>query len=198
MNTPDRDDINITVPNPEYIAQTLCELFGWQVRWAGPMKNGGKSIHVGTKENYIVLNADLEVSHPPASRTKSVEECTFTLNHVGIPARNPEALASWYGAHFNLMVEGAFAYGDHWLIACEPGAPLTEMPAHFGFMLNSRSEVDRWKEYFEKQDIVVDVQRDGNAIFISDPEGNSFEIFFDSTRFVPPNTGSNRIDRAGR
>lgn len=84
------------------------------------------------------------------------------------------------------MVEGAFAYGDGWLIACEPGNPLTGTPAHFGFMLDNRAEVDRWKEYFQKQDINVDAQRDGNAIFMIDPEGNSFEIFYDLTRFVAP------------
>jgi catechol 2,3-dioxygenase-like lactoylglutathione lyase family enzyme len=113
-----------------------------------------------------------------------VKARAFALNHVGIPARNPEALAAWYGSHFNLMVEGAFAYGDGWLIACEPGAPLTEMPAHFGFMLDNRAEVDRWKGYFEGQGIAVDAQRNGNAIFVTDPEGNSFEIFFDPTRFI--------------
>ena len=87
---------------------------------------------------------------------------------------------------FGLMVEGVFAYGDGWLIACEPGAPLVEMPAHFGFMLNNRNEVDEWKIYFEDRNIKVDSQRGGNSLFIDDPEGNSFEIFFDPTSFVPP------------
>lgn len=58
------------------------------------------------------------------------------------------------------------------------------MPAHFGFMLDNRAEVDRWKGYFEGQGIAVDAQRNGNAIFVTDPEGNSFEIFFDPTRFI--------------
>ncbi|MDZ4139337.1 MAG: hypothetical protein U1D66_10735 [Erythrobacter sp.] len=119
------------------------------------------------------------VSRPTLGRT-------FTLNHVGIPARDPERLAVWYGRHFNLMVEGAFAYGDGWMIACEPGTPLVEKPAHFGFMLDSREQVDLWKAYFDDAGIVVDVQRGGNAIFIDDPEGNSFEIFFDPTRFISP------------
>jgi len=105
---------------------------------------------------------------------------------VGIPSRNPEVLAKWYGDQFGLMVEGVFAYGDGWLIACEPGAPLVEMPAHFGFMLNNRNEVDEWKIYFEDRNIKVDSQRGGNSLFIDDPEGNSFEIFFDPTNFVPP------------
>jgi len=60
------------------------------------------------------------------------------------------------------------------------------MPAHFGFMLNNRNEVDEWKIYFEDRNIKVDSQRGGNSLFIDDPEGNSFEIFFDPTNFVPP------------
>jgi len=69
---------------------------------------------------------------------------------------------------------------------CESGALLTVLPAHFEFMLDNRAEVDRWKEYFEGQGIAVDAQRNGNAIFMTDPEGNSFEIFFDPTRFMAP------------
>ncbi len=124
-------------------------------------------------------NASNDVSPPDSGRTAA-------LNHVGIPARDPEALALWYGRHFNLMVEGAFAYGDGWLIACEPGTAGVEKPAHFGFMLDSREKVDLWKAYFNDMGIAVDVQRGGNAIFMDDPEGNSFEIFFDPTRFIPP------------
>ncbi|UYV15398.1 VOC family protein [Porphyrobacter sp. ULC335] len=115
-----------------------------------------------------------------------MKRSAVTLNHVGIPARDPDALAAWYGRHFELMVEGAFAYGDGWLIACEQAVQPTKMPAHFGFMLDSRGEVDRWKAYFDDQGIGVDTQRGGNAIFMTDPEGNIFEIFFDPTVFVAP------------
>lgn len=186
MSTADRDHTSITVSDPDRAAKTLCELFDWQVSSAGPTIEGGRSIRVGTEESWITLCAAVTVEYVPAEELGLVKKPTLALNHVGIPARCPEALAAWYGGHFKLMVEGAFAYGDGWLIACEPGAPLTEMPAHFGFMLDNRAEVDRWKQYFEGQGITVDAQRNGNAIFMTDPEGNSFEIFFDPTRFVSP------------
>lgn len=63
---------------------------------------------------------------------------------------------------------------------------MTEAPAHFGFMRRGRSEIDLWKAYFEGQGVVVHAQRNENAMFMTDPEGNSFEIFFDPTRFVAP------------
>jgi len=186
MSSAVRDHTGIEVSDPDHAARTLCELFGWQVRSTEPTMEGSRSIQVGTEETCILLRQAVTVDPVPSEELTLVKKRGVALNHVGIPARNPEALAAWYGGHFNLMVEGAFAYGDGWLIACELGAPLTEMPAHFGFMLDNRAEVDRWKAYFDAQDIAVDAQRYGNAIFMNDPEGNSFEIFFDPTRFVAP------------
>lgn len=186
MNITDPGHVSIIVSDPDRAAKALCDLFGWQARPAAPTIDGGRAILVGTEEACIALCAAVAVDQVPAEELTLVKKRSITLNHVGIPARNPEALAAWYGGHFKLMVEGAFAYGDGWLIACEPGAPLTEMPAHFGFMLDNRAEIDRWKEYFEGQGVAVDAQRNGNAIFMTDPEGNSFEIFFDPTRFVAP------------
>jgi hypothetical protein len=186
MNITDRDHISIIVSDPDHAAKALCDLFGWRIRSVAPTIEGRHSILVGTDDTCIALCAAVAVDPVPAEEMTLVKKCPLTLNHVGIPTRNPEALAAWYGGQFKLMVVGPFAYGDGWLIACELGAPLTEMPAHFGFMLDNRAEIDRWKEYFEGQGIAVDAQRHGNAIFVTDPEGNTFEIFFDPTRFVAP------------
>lgn len=186
MSTQDRAHTSITVSDPDRAAKTLCELFGWRMTSTGSTTEGNRSILVGTGQTWVTLRGAVNVQHGHPVELSLVPTLTPKLNHVGIPARCPETLAAWYGVHFKLMVEGAFAYGDGWLIACEPGSPLTEKPAHFGFMLDNRTEVDRWKEYFREQGVAVDVQRDGNAIFMTDPEGNSFEIFFDPTRFVAP------------
>lgn len=71
------------------------------------------------------------------------------------------------------------------LCACVAADPaLAEASAHFGFMLDNRAELDRWKTYYEGQGIAVDAQRNGNAIFVTDPERNSFEMFFGPSRFV--------------
>lgn len=184
MSIADHDHISIIVSDPDHAAKALCDLLGWRIRSVATTIEGGRSVLVGTEETCIALCAAEAVNPVPAEEITLVKKRPLTLNHVGIPARNPEALAAWYGGQFKLMVDGPFAYGDGWLIACELGAPLTEMPAHFGFMLNNRAEVDRWKRYFEVQGIAVDAQRNGNAIFVTDPEGNSFEIFFDPTRFI--------------
>ncbi len=47
MSTPRIEHVNVTVSNPERAATLMEELFGWQVRWKGPARDGGRTIHVG-------------------------------------------------------------------------------------------------------------------------------------------------------
>lgn len=122
MSTANRDYASITVSDPDRAAQTLCELFGWRVCSAGPKMKGGHSIRVGTEKTWITLCAPVTDDHVPAAKQILASTGTFALNHVGIPARCPETLAAWYGDHFKLMVEGAFAYGDGWLFASATAA----------------------------------------------------------------------------
>ena len=55
------------------------QIFGWRVRWRGPARDGGRTIHVGSDENYLALYAGRD-SSPKSSRfDKGVP-----LNHVGV------------------------------------------------------------------------------------------------------------------
>lgn len=49
------EHVNITVPNPRGIANALCRLFGWHVRWEGEAKDNGYSVHVGDDKSYLAL-----------------------------------------------------------------------------------------------------------------------------------------------
>lgn len=44
------EHVNITVSEPERMAALMCELFDWQIRWQGPAKPGGHTVHVGDYE----------------------------------------------------------------------------------------------------------------------------------------------------
>jgi len=57
------------------------------------------------------------------------------LNHVGILGPDPDSLAAWYAKHFGLMLEGSFAYGDGWLLACGKGTAAGDPRTHFGFTM---------------------------------------------------------------
>lgn len=80
---------NITVKDPDAIANTLCELFDWHIRWSGPAKDDGYTVHVGSDSAYLALYAPKEVNTPlsnPTSESKaSFDHTTLAhVNHLGI------------------------------------------------------------------------------------------------------------------
>lgn len=46
---------NLTVSNPERLADLLKQLCGWHERWRGPAQLGGRTIHVGSERDYLAL-----------------------------------------------------------------------------------------------------------------------------------------------
>ena len=63
MSTPRLEHVNVTVSNPERAARLMEELFGWQVRWKGPARDGGHTIHIGSKEHYLALYTGRNVAY---------------------------------------------------------------------------------------------------------------------------------------
>jgi catechol 2,3-dioxygenase-like lactoylglutathione lyase family enzyme len=62
------------------------ELFGWQVRWKGAARNGGHTIHVGSKEHYLALYTGRDVAYTADDFAKG-----RPLNHVGIEVDDLDA-----------------------------------------------------------------------------------------------------------
>jgi len=81
------EHINITVSEPFRTASRLCDFFGWHIRWEGPAKYGGTTIHVGTEESYLaVFSAE--------SQKEPESESYYTrggLNHIGVVVEDLEA-----------------------------------------------------------------------------------------------------------
>lgn len=46
---------NITVSDPDRLADLLKQLCGWHERWRGPSQMGGRTIHVGNAHDYLAL-----------------------------------------------------------------------------------------------------------------------------------------------
>ena len=82
---------NITVKDPDAIANTLCELFDWHIRWSGPAKDDGYTVHVGTDSTYLALYKPKQFNH--ISKIE-LGENTFDhttpahINHLGIVVEN--------------------------------------------------------------------------------------------------------------
>lgn len=86
MPRPFIEHVNLTVTDLARSAAMLKALFGWEERWHGPARDGGRTIHVGSADCYFALYAPPGADRAPASFQKGVP-----LNHVGIEVDDLDA-----------------------------------------------------------------------------------------------------------
>lgn len=84
------EHVNFTTPDPDGTAKWLSDLFGWEIRWSGDAIHGGRSVHVGGKDNYLAIYSGVpgktvQPSHQSYSQTGG-------LNHVGIVVDDLDAV----------------------------------------------------------------------------------------------------------
>ena len=74
------EHVNVTVADPDKTAAVLCDLFGWQVRWAGPGMQTGRTVHVGGPDSYVALFSfgDAMPGREVSYRTRA------GLNHIAV------------------------------------------------------------------------------------------------------------------
>ncbi len=74
------EHVNFTVTDPEATAKVLCDLFDWRIRWQGPSKMGGRTVHVGAEDNYLALYTPTKMhgSEHPQGILKG------GMSHIGI------------------------------------------------------------------------------------------------------------------
>jgi catechol 2,3-dioxygenase-like lactoylglutathione lyase family enzyme len=73
------EHVNVTVSDPDRAAALMGDLFGWRIRWQGPARDGGRTIHVGSDDHYLALYTQDGMEYGPADFEKG-----RPLNHVGI------------------------------------------------------------------------------------------------------------------
>ena len=73
------EHVNLTVSNPEQTTEILIDLFGWHIRWQGPIASGGHTIHVGSETHYLAVYATADSNGCHLAFEKGQP-----LNHVGI------------------------------------------------------------------------------------------------------------------
>jgi len=77
MRTAFIEHVNITVTDPERTAALMNKIFGWEIRWSGPARDGGRAIHVGDDTVYLAL-------FTPAEGGEQRYPKGEPLNHVGL------------------------------------------------------------------------------------------------------------------
>jgi catechol 2,3-dioxygenase-like lactoylglutathione lyase family enzyme len=55
MPQPYIEHVNLTVSDPERMADLLHRLFDWHVRWEGAARDNGRVIHVGDERTYLAV-----------------------------------------------------------------------------------------------------------------------------------------------
>jgi catechol 2,3-dioxygenase-like lactoylglutathione lyase family enzyme len=87
MPAPRIEHVNVTVTNPERAAGLMEALFGWRIRWQGPARDGGRTIHVGSDEHYLALYTGRDIAY-------SVEDFAKgrPLNHIGVEVEDLNAV----------------------------------------------------------------------------------------------------------
>jgi catechol-2,3-dioxygenase len=99
------------------------------------------------------------------------------LDHLNLPAHDPEILAQWYAERLGLDHKGDKAVGPGITLYFTKGTPLRQGDRfHFGFRVESRAAVDTWAQHLGVA-IAFD-EDDFFAARVSDPEGNTFEIYW--------------------
>jgi catechol 2,3-dioxygenase-like lactoylglutathione lyase family enzyme len=99
----------------------------------------------------------------------------FQLDHLNIPARDPEGLARWYAQKFGLQADGHRARGPGVLIAFQSGEPVHRAPElHMGFRVPSNQVLNEWAGKFGEQ---VKKGEEFNSFKTFDPEDNCLEIY---------------------
>jgi catechol 2,3-dioxygenase-like lactoylglutathione lyase family enzyme len=101
------EHVNVTVNDAERTAALLIDLFGWHVRWQGAAMAGGRTVHVGTNEQYIALYTGADAPYPPARFGKSQP-----MNHIAVVVDDLDAI-EWRVSAAGLR---PFNHGDY-----EPG-----------------------------------------------------------------------------
>jgi len=75
------EHVNITVSEPLRTAAMLEQLFGWKIRWQGPAKNEGYTVHVGSEDTYLAVYS---LGGKPSANKLLSYQTKGGLNHVGI------------------------------------------------------------------------------------------------------------------
>ena len=101
------EHVNITVRDAEASAALFERLFGWPVRWAGPAMGGGRTVHLGTSDQYLAFYSPKDPEKDAPGWPKGMP-----LNHVAIEVDDLDAIEA------KVADEGLtpFGHGDY-----EPG-----------------------------------------------------------------------------
>jgi catechol 2,3-dioxygenase-like lactoylglutathione lyase family enzyme len=104
-----------------------------------------------------------------------MSQASFQLDHLNMPARDPEGLARWYAQTFGLQADGHRVRGPGVLIAFQAGEPVRRAPElHLGFRVRDMKTLNEWAGKFGAQ---ITTGSEFASFRTFDPEDNCVEIY---------------------
>ena len=103
-------------------------------------------------------------------------DASLALDHVQMPARDPEGLARWYAQTFALRAQGNRVCGPAFLIVFQVGEPVARAPElHIGFHVPSMKALNEWAAKLGAT--IISGKTEYASFSTSDPEGNCVELY---------------------
>ncbi len=78
------EHVNLTVSDSDRAAGLMERIFGWKIRWQGPARDGGRTVHVGSDDHYLALYTGRDAGAADFAKGKP-------LNHVGVEVEDLDA-----------------------------------------------------------------------------------------------------------
>jgi catechol 2,3-dioxygenase-like lactoylglutathione lyase family enzyme len=106
----------------------------------------------------------------------------LALNHVNLPARDPDALGRWYVEKLGFKANRRFLWSAGTLLVFVKGEPVASGALHVGCRVESLGDLRAWVDELRRRGVVVpDIEGDESyaTVRIEDPEGNEIELFYE-------------------
>jgi catechol-2,3-dioxygenase len=102
-------------------------------------------------------------------------EASLQLDHLNLPARDPEGLARWYAQTFGLQADRHLVRGSRVLIAFQAGEPVNRAAeVHIGMRVPSMAALSDWAS---KLGADITTGAEFASFRTLDPEGNCIELY---------------------
>lgn len=108
---------------------------------------------------------------------------TLKLNHVALPAADPETLKQWYCNNLGLTPHGHHLWSHGTVLAITKGTPLPNDDWHFGFWISSKDALEQWHVQLQSKGLNPSELKGNNyyqSFYLRDPEGNDIEFFWEN------------------
>jgi len=108
------------------------------------------------------------------------------INHVNIAVSDLDKSQKFYCEVFGMeegyrMPQFRFLRCGKDLLTLQIGDPINAESNHFGFDVNSKDELNKWKDWLKEKNVSIDNERGdegGAGIYFHDPDGHTIEIYF--------------------